>query len=133
MKKLVFVASFAVVLVLANPASAQVTMSPLATWSPNGDGWLAPGEGGYTFLGTGNLERGLGFGNGHVYLVSRNGGNNVRILDALTGADLGGLNMTGVSGGTFPVNNMGGGGGGATFVSDLTTTTTNPPYTDFKS
>jgi hypothetical protein len=132
MKKLVFVASFAVVLVLANPASAQVTMSPLATWSPNGDGWLAPGEGGYTFLGTGNLERGLGFGNGHVYLVSRNGGNNVRILDALTGADLGGLNMTGVSGGTFPVNNMGVGGDGAIYVANLTTQSTTSPYKVYK-
>src|ERR1051326_5342139 len=78
MKKLVFVASFAVVLVLANPASAQVTMSPLATWSPNGDGWLVPGEGGYTFLGTGNLEGGLGVGYGHFYLVGRSVGGGKR-------------------------------------------------------
>ena len=35
--------------------AASITMAPLATWSPNGDGWLAPAEGGYTFLGTGNL------------------------------------------------------------------------------
>src|SRR5439155_12271835 len=92
-------------MILAFPVGAQVTMTALSSWG-GGDGWLAPGEGGYTFLGTANNERGLGFGNGHVYLVSRSGGSNVRILDALTGADLGGLNMTGVSGGTFAVNNM---------------------------
>ena len=55
-------------------SAATITMAPLTTWSPNSDGWLAPGEGGYTFLGTGNNERGLAYGNGHVYLVSRSGG-----------------------------------------------------------
>ena len=62
---------------------AQYSMTALTTWSPNSDGWLAPGEGGYTFLGTGSLERGLAYGNGHVYLVSRNGGSFIRILDQL--------------------------------------------------
>src|SRR5437868_14535157 len=85
-------------------SAATITMAPLSTWSPNSDGWLAPGEGGYTFLGTGNNERGIAFGNGHLYLVSRGGGNNIRILDQSTGADLGSLNNSGISGGTFPVN-----------------------------
>jgi hypothetical protein len=45
----------------------------------------------------------LAYGNNHLYLVSRNGGDFIRILDAQTGADLGALNLgTGVvSGGTF--------------------------------
>ena len=58
MKKIVLSISSATLLFVALSASAQITMTPLATWSPNGDGWLAPGEGGYTFLGTANLERG---------------------------------------------------------------------------
>src|SRR6266850_2549303 len=91
---------------LAFSAAAQITLAPLSSFG-GGDGWLAPGEGGYTFLGTANNERGIGFGNGHVYLVSRFGGNNVRILDSLTAADLGGLNVTGISGGTFAVNMAG--------------------------
>ena len=33
------------------------TIAPLLSFG-GGDGWLAPGEGGYTFLGTGNNERG---------------------------------------------------------------------------
>ena len=37
-------------------------------------------------------ERGMAFGNGHLYLASRNGGNNIRILDSVTGAILGALN-----------------------------------------
>ena len=83
-------------------------MTALTTWSPNNDGWLAPGESGYAFLGTANNQRGLAYGNGHVYLVSRTGGNFVRILDQNTGADLGALDVTGVSGGTFAVAHSGG-------------------------
>ncbi|MEO6035376.1 MAG: DUF4623 domain-containing protein [Verrucomicrobiota bacterium] len=115
--------------ILASAASlrAQVSVSALSGFSPNGDGWLAPGEGGYSFLGTGNLERGLAFGNDHLYLVSRFGGSFVRILDKLTGADLGSLNVTGVSGGTFAVNQVAVGGDGAIYVNNLTTQSTTSP------
>src|SRR5437764_4497433 len=93
---------------LALTASAQVTMSPYLSWG-GGDGWLAPGEGSTAYLGTGNNERGLAYGNGHVYLVSHANVSgttaNVRILDSTTGGDLGGLNNVGISGGTFTVNN----------------------------
>ena len=42
------------------------SMTPLATFGASGgnDGWLSPGEGGYTYLGTANNERGLAYGNG---------------------------------------------------------------------
>src|SRR6267142_2562384 len=101
MKKGVFCA-WAVLLLLSSLCGAAI-IGPLNSFG-GGDGWLAPGEGGYTFLATANNERGLAYGNAHVYLVSRFGGNNVRILDPLTAADLGGLNVTGISGGTFAVN-----------------------------
>lgn len=105
---------------------AAVSIQPLAAFG-GGDGWLAPGEGGYQYLGTGNLERGIAYGNSHVYLVSRAnvGGNslNIRILDPGTGADVGGLNPgTGVlTGGTFPINMVSVGGDGAIYVANLTT------------
>ena len=111
-------------------AAAQ-TLSPLTTFG-GGDGWLAPGEGGYAYLGTGNNERGLGYGNGHLYLVSHAnvGGTtaNVRILDPLTGVDLGGLNNSGISGGTFTVNTIGVGGDGAIYVNNLTVQSTTSPF-----
>ncbi len=102
-------------------------MSAYTSWG-GGDGWLAPGEGGYTFLGTANNERGLAYGNGHVYLPSRTGGTFVRILDQVTGADLGFLNTAGVSGGTFAISTMGVGGDGAIYVANLTTQSTTSPF-----
>lgn len=116
----------AAILLGALSTQAQVSMSAYTSFG-GGDGWLAPGEGGYTFLGTGNNERGLAYGNGHVYLVSRNGGNFIRILDSTTGADLGSLNTTGISGGTFAVNNIAVGGDGTIYVNNLTTQSTTTP------
>ena len=101
MRKAALFAFGFILLALGLSANAQLTLSPLTSFG-GGDGWLAPGEGGYAFLGTANNERGIAFGNGHLYLVSRNGGNNIRVLDPVTGADLGALNNTGISGGTFP-------------------------------
>jgi len=111
---------------VAGSASAQFSLSPLVGFGGS-DGWLAPGEGGYAYLGTANNERGLAFGNDHLYLVSRNGGNFVRILNKLTGADLGTLNVTGVSGGAFAVNTVAVGGDGAIYVANLTTQSTTSP------
>lgn len=131
MKKKVFLA-FGIGLLLGHlalSAAVPITyLAPLNTWSPNSDGWLAPNEGGYSYLGTGNFERGLAYGNGHVYLVSRTGGNFVRILNPITGADLGGLNMTGISGGTYAVNMIGVGGDGAIYVGNLTIQSTTSPF-----
>jgi hypothetical protein len=111
---------------LASQAQDYFNLSPLSSFG-GGDGWLAPGEGGYTYLGTANNERGLAYGNGHVYLVSRNGGTFVRILNPTTGADLGALNVTGISGGTFTVNTIAVGGDGVIYVNNLTTQSTTSP------
>jgi hypothetical protein len=107
-------------------AQAQVTMNPYTSFG-GGDGWLSPGEGGYTYLTTGTTERGLAYGNGHLYLVSRAGGNFIRILDPTTGADLGALNNSGISGGTFAINTIAVGGGGTIYVNNLTTQSTTTP------
>ncbi len=107
---------------------AQYNIAPLVGFG-GADGWLAPGEGGYTYLGTGNLERGLAYGNSQLYLVSRNGGSFVRRLDALTGVDLGSpLSVAGISGGAFALNMVGVSGDGAIYAGNLTTQSTTSPY-----
>src|SRR5262249_47215702 len=81
-------------------------------------------------------ERGMAYGNGHLYLVSHASvsGNsaNVRILDPLTGADLGGRNNTGISGGTFTVNVGRVGGDGAIYGSNLHTPSPTSPFQSYK-
>jgi hypothetical protein len=75
----------------------------------------------YTNLTTGDTERGLASGNNHLYLVSRKGGDSIRILDAQTGADLGALNLGSniVSGGTFNVNMVAVAADGVIYVVNL--------------
>src|ERR1039458_4005691 len=95
------------------PASAQFSITPLSTFGSGG--WLAPaGYNGstYPYLTTNDTERGLAYSNHHLYLVSRNGGDFIRILDAQTGADLGALNLGSgvVSGGAFEVDGVAGEG-----------------------
>lgn len=107
-------------------ASAQF-MAPLSSFG-GGDGWLAPGEGGYTFLGTANNERGMTYYNGNVYLVSRTGGNNVRILNGTTGADIGSLNTAGIAGGTFAISTIAASSDGTIYAANLTTQSTTTPY-----
>lgn len=112
----------------ATYAQAQITISPVLDFG-GGDGWLAPGEGGYAYLTTGNTERGLAYNpaTGNLLLVSRAnvGGNslNIRILEETTGEDLGGL-ATGsgiISGGLFPINTVRVGEDGAIYVANMTT------------
>ena len=105
MKKWVVSSVAAAISLCALSVSAQFSITPLSTFGING--WLAPnGYNGstYSYLTDGLTERGLAYGNGHLYLVSRAGGNFIRILDPATGADLGQLDTTGVSGGFFDVN-----------------------------
>lgn len=89
-------------------AQAQLTGTMSAKTSFGTNGWLAPSASNY--LGTGNLARGLAYNptTGNLVLVSRfndgTTGNNVRILNGTSGADLGRLGFGGISGGTFPIN-----------------------------
>lgn len=88
-----------------------------------------------TWFSTTSLERGLAYGkvggNDRVYVVSRNGGTFVKILNATTGADVGDLNTTGVSGGTFPLNDVGVTADGKIFAANLNAPTA-PATADFK-
>jgi len=101
---------------------AQSSMVPLATFGTNG--WLSPGTSG--FLGTGNLERGFAYNpvTGNLILCSRAGGPNLRILNGATGADLGGLDVTGLAGGTFVVNMVDCAADGTIYACNLSTSIT---------
>jgi hypothetical protein len=118
--------SLTVAAAMAAHASAQVSLTPVAGFGSNG--WLAPGS--IPNLATANNERGLAYNpvTGNLVLVSRTGGNNVRILNGATGADLGGLNLTGITGGTFAVNMPGVADDGSIYVANLAifNATTNP-------
>lgn len=121
MKSLPVLSSVVLATLAASPALAlDIGVQPLTSFG-GGDGWLAPGEGGYGFLGTGNLERGLGYGSGQLYLVSRAGGVNVRRLNPITGTDLGGLDVTGIAGGTFAANMVAVAQDGVVYVGNLST------------
>jgi len=109
-------------------AHAGITMAPLSTFGT--DGWLAPGTT-EPYLDTNNLESGLAYGNGHLYLVSHaNIGSpatpaNIRILDPNTGADLGALKNTGINTGTigYAVSSIAVSTDGTIYVSNLSTFT----------
>lgn len=110
-------------------ASAQVSLTPVAGFGSNG--WLAPGS--TPYLATANNERGMSYNplTGNLLLVSRTGGLNVRVLNGATGADLGGLDVTGVSGGTFALSMIDVAGDGSIYAANLAVfqTTTNLPQT----
>lgn len=127
-------------------ASAQVTLTPVAGFGNNG--WMAPGSIPYltqaTQTGTNSsgcpiitnarTERGLAYNpvTGNLVLVSRANvagvGNNIRILSGSTGADLGGLDPSGITGGTFPINMCAVADDGSIYVANLAVfnSTTNP-------
>lgn len=109
----------AIASLLGAQAIAQTTMTPLTTFGTNG--WLAPGS--IPNLGTASNERGLAFNpqTGNLVLVSRTGGINVRVLNGTTGADLGGLNPTGIAGGTFAANMADIAADGSIYVCNLST------------
>ncbi len=86
-----------------------------------------------------DTERGLGYGNtldsdnnlnSRVFVASRSGSQlNIRILDAQSGNDVGTLNTSGITGGTFSINDVGVTDDGKILVCNLTT---NANTTEFK-
>jgi len=112
----------AIVLLAAASADAAFILQPKTTFG-GGDGWLAPADA--THLQGASLQRGLTYNaaNNHLYLVDRNGGNFIRILDGTTGALLGSLDLTGVAGGTFAINMIDVDDSGVIYAGNLTTDT----------
>lgn len=62
-----------------------------------------------SWFSTTHLERGLAYNHAthNVYVVSRNGGTFIRIMNSEDGSDVGNLDATGISGGTYALNDIG--------------------------
>jgi len=94
------------------------------------------------WFSTANNERGIGHGKinvgtdkaleDRVFVVSRNGGLFVKMLDGLTGADLSDLNTTGVSGGLFALNDVEVSGDGQIFACNMTTNASTAAFKVYK-
>lgn len=84
-----------------------------------------------TWFGT-DLTRGLGYGNNHVYVVSRTGGSFVYIFNAATGDSVGMLRTDGISGGTYAVSDVEVSSNGVIFVCNLTTSASTSAFKIYK-
>ena len=75
--------------------------------------------------GTGNTERGFAYGNvagnERIYVVTRNGSLSIKVLNADDGTEVGSLNTTGISGGTFTLTDVEVSDDGVIFGMNLTT------------
>ncbi|HMJ89375.1 MAG TPA: hypothetical protein VK530_06145, partial [Candidatus Acidoferrum sp.] len=90
--------------------------------------WTIPTTEGRTYVtGATDTERGVAFNpfTGHAYIVSRNGGLTIAIVDAQTGAHFGTLDVSGISGGDFALNQIGVADDGYIYAANLTTSSTN--------
>lgn len=100
MKKLTY---FLLLFLITTPLFAQIE----TVWEKSAAASALPSW----FSASGNTERGFAFGNvestPRLFVVSRNAGTFVRMVNAMTGADAGQLSTTGVSGGTFGLNDFG--------------------------
>jgi hypothetical protein len=112
--------SVAITASLIDAAAQSASLNSL--WS------LAPGSRAY--LANDNNQRGLAYNpvTGHVLLVNRTTSLSVNILDGATGADLGALNVTGISGGTYALNLVGIGTDGAIYAGNLVTDSSTSPF-----
>lgn len=114
-------------------SAINITMTPVAGFGPGGlrAGWLENSEL-PTRMDTNNLYRGLAFNaaTGNLLLCSRLGGNNIAILDAATGAELGTMNMgTGViTGGAVGISKIACSSDGQIFATNISTAMPTSPY-----
>lgn len=114
---------------LADTISITVTGERIPTWSFSAAGnnlpsWLSP---------TASTERGLAYGfinnNHRLYVVSRP---NVLILDAQTGDVVGNLNISGITGGTFTLNDVEVTEDGKIIAANLTTSASTSAFKVYK-
>ncbi len=118
------VTAFILLAAVTLPLKAQFT----TTWERSAAGTGVPSW----FSTTASTERGFAYGtvgvNERVYVASRNGGTFVRVLNADTGADVGTLDVTGVSGGTFAINDIEVSDDGVIMACNLTTDAVVSPF-----
>jgi Phosphodiester glycosidase/Domain of unknown function (DUF4623)/Secretion system C-terminal sorting domain len=79
-----------------------------------------------------DTERGLAYANNKIYVVSRNGGIKVKILNFIDGNDIGELSVAGISGGLFPLNDIEASGNGMLLGCNMTTSTGSANFKVYK-
>ena len=84
------------------------------------------------FSTSANTERGIAYGSGHLYIVSRSGGTAVKILNAADGSDIGNLDVSAVSGGIYALNDVETGTDGSILACNLTTDAGTSPFKIYK-
>jgi hypothetical protein len=114
-------------------SNALLTVTPALNTEQMNLLWsLSPGDRDY--LGTGSTERGLAYNSAttNLLLVSRLVSTRVIVLDPQTGAEKHFLDVSGVSGGTFSLSQIGVADDGAVFGAGLTTSATSPPLNIYR-
>jgi len=96
-------------------------LQPLAGFGGSGSGWLAPGE--LSGNSTDAFIRGIAYHapSNRLIVPDRFGGLNMRLLDGNTGALVGSLNTTGITGGAFVANMVGVSDDGNVYLGNLIT------------
>ncbi|WP_396186188.1 DUF4623 domain-containing protein [Flavobacterium sp.] len=79
-----------------------------------------------------DTERGLAYANNKIYVVSRNGVAKVKILNFIDGKDVGELPVTGITGGTFSLNDIEGSENGMLLGCNMTTSTGTSNFKVYK-
>ena len=79
-----------------------------------------------------NTERGLAYTNGKVYIVSRKDGAKIIALNALTGQEIGYLDVKNISGGTYVLNDIETAWDGKILACNLTTNSGEQPFKIYK-
>ncbi|WP_210417848.1 PEP-CTERM sorting domain-containing protein [Bythopirellula goksoeyrii] len=115
----------ALMLFSASERAQALILTPLNSFG-GGDGWLAPGESGFNPQ-TNATVRGITYNEvtNRVYVVDRDGGLFVDVLDGDTGLPVGSLDVTGITGGTFALSQIDVADDGAIYASNLSTSTTS--------
>jgi len=107
------------IIVCALSAQAQtVTISALTSFGTSG--WLTPGSSGLGASGS-SANRGLAFADGELFYTTAASSGSITEINPTSGASIGNLTTSGISGGTFNVDSLAAGGDGTLYVGNLTT------------
>ena len=110
-------------------SNGTLTVTPVLNTEQMSNIWnLLPGD--RPYINTASTERGIAFNSltTNLLLASRTPSNQIVVLDPLTGADKYQMNLSGVTDGTLPLNQVGVGDDGVVYVANLTTSATSPSY-----
>jgi hypothetical protein len=111
------------VLAFSAPAFSQTTV----LWQKTAAASSLP-----SWFATNNTQRNLAYadigGNGHLYVTKAGGLSPIMILDASTGDSIGTLNETGISGGTFDLDDIESSTNGVIFAGNLTINAKTSPF-----